>query len=367
MDSNYLVAQGNELIEARQKEPLTAREQKIVLTMVSMIQPEDHDFKDYEISISDFTEMLGLAGREKYTEIKEITKTLVGKVIEIPRKNGGWLLTHWVSSAEYVDGEGVIKLSFSPKLKPYLLQLKRAYTSYRLSNILSIKSAYAIRLYELMKKWQHVGTWEIPVESLREKLGAITKTYSLYGNLKNRVIVPSVKEVNEKTDVHVEFKEIRKGRKVVKIEFKIKHCKEKEIKIKKPSDSELNQELFDELTDLANFKLSLKGFKRVENIAKKIYQENYMAQLKLLVEIINLRIKQTNVENPMGLMIYIIEDKEELFNKGYDPRIEQTSKEVIPDWFKNRKKPNNQPELTQEELEKEREEIAEILAKFKSN
>src|SRR5690606_22783459 len=164
---------------------------------------------------------------------------------------------------------------------------KRAYTSYRLSNILSIKSAYAIRLYELMKKWQHVGTWEIPVESLREKLGAITKTYSLYGNLKNRVIVPSVKEVNEKTDVHVEFKEIRKGRKVVKIEFKIKHCKEKEIKIKKPSDSELNQELFDELTDLANFKLSLKGFKRVENIAKKIYQENYMAQLKLLVEIIN--------------------------------------------------------------------------------
>src|SRR5690606_29366622 len=187
--------------------------------MVSMIQPEDHDFKDYEISISDFTEMLGLAGREKYTEIKEITKTLVGKVIEIPRKNGGWLLTHWVSSAEYVDGEGVIKLSFSPKLKPYLLQLKRAYTSYRLSNILSIKSAYAIRLYELMKKWQHVGTWEIPVESLREKLGAITKTYSLYGNLKNRVIVPSVKEVNEKTDVHVEFKEIRKGRKVVKIEF----------------------------------------------------------------------------------------------------------------------------------------------------
>ncbi|QDY46923.1 replication initiation protein (plasmid) [Planococcus glaciei] len=33
----------------------------------------------------------------------------------------------------------MIALSFSPKLKPYLLQLKNAFTSYRLSNILSLK------------------------------------------------------------------------------------------------------------------------------------------------------------------------------------------------------------------------------------
>ena len=37
MNRNYIVTQSNNLIEARHNKPLTAREQKIVLTMVSMI------------------------------------------------------------------------------------------------------------------------------------------------------------------------------------------------------------------------------------------------------------------------------------------------------------------------------------------
>ncbi|QDY46916.1 replication initiation protein (plasmid) [Planococcus glaciei] len=139
MQENYLVAQGNDLIEARHTNPLSVREQKIVLTMVSMIQPTDEDFKDYRISIKEFSEMLGLEGSAKYTELKEITKDLMSKSIEIPRADGGWLFANWVSSAEYQKGEGIIALSFSPKLKPYLLQLKNAFTSYRLSNILSLK------------------------------------------------------------------------------------------------------------------------------------------------------------------------------------------------------------------------------------
>lgn len=216
MNDGHLVTQSNNLIEARHKQPLNAREQKIILTMVSMIQPSDEDFSTYDISIRDFHELLGLEGREKYTELKNIVGNLMSKVIEIPEENGSWVLTHWVSVAKYVSGEGVIRLKFAPELKEYLLQLKRAFTSYRLSNILSLRSAYAIRLYELMKKWQHLGKWEIPVESLRGKLGATTKTYNLYGNFKNRVIKPSVKELNEKTDVQIDFKEIKKGVKSLK-------------------------------------------------------------------------------------------------------------------------------------------------------
>ena len=126
MNENYLVTQANNLIEARHNKPLTIREQKIVLTMVGGIEPQDEDFKDYLISLKSFSEMLGLTGSTKYTEIKEIMKSMMEKTVEIPSENGGWILTHWVSSAEYVNGEGIIKLSFSPKLKPYLLQLKNS-------------------------------------------------------------------------------------------------------------------------------------------------------------------------------------------------------------------------------------------------
>ncbi|WP_096271758.1 hypothetical protein [Paucisalibacillus globulus] len=53
-------------------------------------------------------------------------------------------------------------------------------------------------------------------------------------------------------------------------------------------------------------------------------------------------------------------------NKGNN-YFKANQSEVVPDWFKNRKSANNLPEKTQEELDKEREEIAEILAEFKKN
>ena len=100
---------------------------------------------------------MGLKGESNYTEIKKISKTLVSKVIEIPIGENGWLVATWASSVRYRSSEGTIELSFDSKLKPYLLQLKNQFTSYRLSNILTLKSTYSIRLYELMKKWQHLG------------------------------------------------------------------------------------------------------------------------------------------------------------------------------------------------------------------
>ncbi|MFF3151179.1 replication initiation protein, partial [Streptomyces sp. NPDC057927] len=45
---NYVVTKSHDLIEAKQKKPLTLREQRLVLMLVSTIQPNDADFKEYE-------------------------------------------------------------------------------------------------------------------------------------------------------------------------------------------------------------------------------------------------------------------------------------------------------------------------------
>lgn len=111
----------------------------------------------------------------------------------------------WLASAEYKNGEGIMLLTFSPKLKPYLLQLKKAFTSYRLNNILSLKSAYSIRLYELLKKWQYLNKWECSIENLKEKFGIEQDKYKLYGHFKARVVEPAVKELNEKTDIQISY------------------------------------------------------------------------------------------------------------------------------------------------------------------
>lgn len=379
MQENYLVAQGNDLIEARHTNPLSVREQKIVLTMVSMIQPTDEDFKDYRISIKEFSEMLGLEGSAKYTELKEITKDLMSKSIEIPRADGGWLFANWVSSAEYQKGEGIIALSFSPKLKPYLLQLKNAFTSYRLSNILSLKSSYSIRLYELMKKWQHLGSWTCSIENFKEKVGVENEKYPRYANLKARVLNPAIEEVNEKTDLFISIKEIKKGRSVEKIEFIIRHAPEKEIKLPKlekeskpAKEFSATDELRTRLNKLAEgYQFDATFFAQLHQGASLIWKDDTEKELELLIRYVN---EEKTVKNPLGFIKSKITFAWEISEAGgkitfadLQPVKERWAgrEEKLPEWFATRDEPY-EPVEPNPENEKIKEEILRKMEKYKN-
>lgn len=360
MEDKYLVTQSNNLIEARHKKPLTAREQKIVLTMVSMIQPADEDFKDYRISVKKFSEMLGLKGSVKYTQMKEIAENLMTKTIEIPKENGGWILANWISSAEYKEGEGVIDLSFSPKLKPYMLQLKNQFTSYRLSNILNLNSTYSIRLYELMKKWQHLGKWGCSIEDLRGKLGVGKEIYPRYANLKARVLATAIEEVNEKTDLYIGFNEIKKGRSVERIEFTIQHAPEKEIKLpepkkqlEQPKKAPENEDVRTRLNGLADKKL----YQFTQNYFSQLYQgalfiwgDKAENELAMIIGYVNV---EKSVQNPLGFIKSQIQLAWEAYERGEVPTFadlqpikERTTgrEEIIPDWFKKKSEDNESKE-----------------------
>lgn len=219
MDKNYLVTKANTLITANYD--LSLQEQKLILTLASMVQPTDEEFKEYEFKIKDFMELLGIETQTKYTEIPKITKELMKKVFEI-KEGKDIIQLSWLSSARYKTGEGLVILKFDSSLKPYMLQLKELYTSYKLENILSLKSKYSLRLFELLKSNEYKKIWNIELEELKKLLGATEKSYSIYQNVKNRIIIKAQKELKEKTDICFDFEEIKTGRKVTSIKFFIK-------------------------------------------------------------------------------------------------------------------------------------------------
>lgn len=378
MQEHYLVTQGNNLIEARQKKPLTTREQKIILTMVSLIEPTDEDFKDYVISVKEFHEMLGLEGREHYTQLKKIVEDLMSKVVEIPSDNGGWIMTHWVSRAEYVDGSGRIQLRFAPDLKPYLLQLKTAFTSYKLSNILSLKSSYSIRLYELMKKWQHLGEWTCSVKNLREKLGVEKDKYPRYGNFNARVLKTAIAELNKKTDLSIEMKEIKKGRSVEKISFSIKYSPEKEIQVphlEKKSESVKEPSTIDNLREKMNelaegYQFDAAFFAQLHQGASLIWQDDAEQELEFLIRYVN---EEKSVKNPLGFIKSKITSAWEIHEAGgritfadLQPVKERWAgrEEKLPDWFTSKDEPS-EPSESNPELDKEKEKLLKKLAEKK--
>ena len=224
--ANNLITKSNMLIEANYK--LGLLEQKIILCLASNINPSDSDFKTYTLPIKEFTNLLGLKGKPKYGELRQITKEMMKKVFEL-RIDNKVSQVSWLSYVAYNETEGTIDIRFDPFLRPYLLELKREFTSYRLENVVKLKSSYSIRLYELLKQYEKLQERTFDLQTLRGMLGA-KDIYPAYGNFKQRVIIPAQKELKKRTDISFEIEEIKTGRKVDKVKFLISSSTQSESK-----------------------------------------------------------------------------------------------------------------------------------------
>jgi Initiator Replication protein len=218
LPSSSIVTQSNGLVTARYTLPLA--EQRLILTMIARIQPDDEDFKPYRISVGELAEFIGVAKGSAYLECKKTTENLLKRVLKIDEPDG-LLQVNWVSSAKYIDGSGMVNLSFDPLLKPYLLKLKGNFTSCKLEMLLSFKSQYTMRMYNLLKQYEWRKEREIELEFLREILGLNNDQYKLYADFKRNILESTQKELAEKADLTFEFNEIKYGRRVGAINFRI--------------------------------------------------------------------------------------------------------------------------------------------------
>ncbi|MBE7157326.1 MAG: replication initiation protein [Rhodospirillales bacterium] len=226
---NTVVWQSNQLAEARYE--LSPREQKLVLYVISMIEPEDDDFKRYVVNVADFAKLAKLSKSELYRELRDLAENLKSKVLVIPNHldpdTGKHvdLVTSWFSDALITaNGQGYFAVEISRNLKPYLLKVKREFFRFRLQQVMQMRSAYAIGLYQFAKRWEFKRRMVVSVVELRGIMGAVhpagrgkTKTtLGNYADFKRRGIQPAVDEINEKSDIFLGFTEIKaKGSKAV--------------------------------------------------------------------------------------------------------------------------------------------------------
>lgn len=216
--STNVVSKSNTLINSIYS--LSVQEQRIVLFLISLINPkEDKGFKKFQIPIDVFKKIIGAEGEGYYKELDSITSKLMTRTFRVDYKDGSFLKINWLASCYYKKGEGKIELEISQYMTPYLLDLKSHYTTYRLKNILPLRSGYSIRLYELLKQYETVGERYMTLDELRQKMEIPSDEYRLYADFKRKVILHTQKELQKKTDLFFEFKEKKHVRRVIGIYF----------------------------------------------------------------------------------------------------------------------------------------------------
>lgn len=216
------VAKDNELIQTASYK-MTAEEQKLLCYVISKIKPSDKPFQRYTISALDFAEVCGIDKRHVYTDFKEIIDSLDNhsRWIQLGDDTVKFRVFY---DASYNERQGSLTVMLNDRLHKHLLNLVEMggnYTQYELWNVLSLKSKFSIRLYELFRSYAYQSKKEFDLDKLRGLL--CVENYAIYAEFKRRVLDKAIEEINQYTDLKVSFKPIHQGKehKVVSVVFYI--------------------------------------------------------------------------------------------------------------------------------------------------
>lgn len=209
LSNRNIVKQSYELNTARYR--LSVVETDIIFKMIAEIKNEDQDFKIYSFKVTELEKVLGRSLDRSY--LKETARNLMKKPLTINRGGGGFLVCNWLSSFEYSPKTGEIELSFDPKLKPYLLELQGRFVKADIRHIFKLSSEYSKRIYTIFKQWEKLGKYEVSVSEWQKVL-EVPKSMMIYNRFKEKVLEVAKNQINENTDLIVDFKEIKTGRKV---------------------------------------------------------------------------------------------------------------------------------------------------------
>lgn len=234
-----LVKKSNQLIESRYK--FDVWETRVFLSVLSHIRREDEDFKTYRIWYRDVIKTFGLTSGQSYGLLRDAARSLMRKVFNVASDESGFQREteyHIIRSVSFLSegekGRGVeaqeyIDITFDPQMKPMLLQLQRNFTAYDLRNVVKL-GAYPVRIYELLKQYESIGERTLGFEEMK-RMFELTEEYPLFGNFFQKVIAPSVKDVNLHTDLTVtNLEKIKEGRKVVAVRFVFQRKNEEELR-----------------------------------------------------------------------------------------------------------------------------------------
>lgn len=224
---NNLVVKSNALVQASYK--LSLNEQRLILLAVSGlhsqrpgVRPGFNQVDGIRISADEFAEAFNLPSNKAYEALKEATNDLYERsIFEISGKSVSKM--RWVSAVKYHDGEGWAVLSFTPHVTPHLTSLSGKFTEYRLGQVANLRSTYAIRIFEWCVQFADNGWLHIELPDLVKRLGV---NYIRFVDIRRKIIDPAIAELRAKSNLHIDWKPVKVGRKVTAIRFEFREAEQ---------------------------------------------------------------------------------------------------------------------------------------------
>jgi plasmid replication initiation protein len=231
MNKAVEIWQDNALTVARYE--MTEAEKNLLYMVVANVRPDDSETKMYQVSVKEMAEISN-SKELKFDAYKQAARKLLTRVFETTLPNGNLLQATFIASAEYKIGTGIIEIELSKKVRPFYVDLNKKFTKIQLAAAISLNSAYAKRIYELLCMFKNMPnkTFRRNLTDLKTMLWVIDPktgkdSYSKWTHFEKAILDVASKEINGHTDLSFTCKPIYgdrpgRGRKpVVEVEFEV--------------------------------------------------------------------------------------------------------------------------------------------------
>lgn len=245
MIKKLTVVHSNELIEASYSLKIDEmRLLNLALTKIDSRGPNPGTIDLYPQEFEDMFSIKNNVWRCMSNAIDSIMKNPVSIIKPdsegvLKKTNLAWLVES--TYGVYEDQGAKLSIEFSPKITPYLFELKEKFTSINFEYASRLTTPFSYRLYSWLmeaknlknaKKGETICV-ELEIEWMKIRAG-LTGNYEIWGKFKDKVIQPAIDHINTKTDISVSWSPILKGRSTHSIEFTYSLQKAKETKPLRP-------------------------------------------------------------------------------------------------------------------------------------
>lgn len=219
--SNEWVVMQNNILECFKS--MSIDEKRLILIASPIARTIDATEQDIiTFSASDYAKECGIDVYTAYKQLEEASRNLLKRTFSFFNENGRRVGSNWVIDCVYEEAS--INIRFTKFVLLMLKQLDKfnPYTKYKKEIALQLKNTYSIDLYHLLKKNQHKVVFNLSIDELNQEMG-FPESYDRMDNLKRFFLLPTIEEINEKTDILVSYENVKQGRKVIAFRFTVKY------------------------------------------------------------------------------------------------------------------------------------------------
>lgn len=308
-----LIAISNKNISVPQRKLYNA-----ILYLAGKQLHSDPDNVKFKIRFTDIIKFSGYNDFSNKMYLKDCIRELVDTSIEFnllgKDKQHTWGIFTLISQAIIQEYDEYITLEF-PSMITENLSFPNIYALLNLSIVNSLSGKYSLPLYEFLTDYKGIRHITLEISKLRTIIGVHEDDYKRFSHFKSKVLTPGIAEINEKTDLTIDYILERSGRFYTHISFSIKE------KYEKLSPVESSAFLL----------LKSKGMS--QKTAAKFAQALNKETIVNSIEILENAIKKGSVKNSVAYLTKILANNIE--NEIETKIIFEKSKPLVPELDKN--------------------------------